>query len=154
MVVRLAKKKIKLIFSFVCVFFFKQKTAYEIKECDWSSDVCSSDLPETPLKRAAAPFVIQSQTGEIIVSFQTDEDKLQTGEQFCEAKVMTSSDNGLTWSRPTTVFSAPDGGFALWNCLLQFDKKTIFAASSVGKRGYYTVIKIKKGTRESAKNEQ
>ena len=45
-------------FSFV--FFFKQKTAYEIKECDWSSDVCSSDLHEsniilmnfpTPLKR-------------------------------------------------------------------------------------------------------
>src|ERR1051326_1269121 len=26
------------------VFFVKQKTAYEIKECDWSSDVCSSDL--------------------------------------------------------------------------------------------------------------
>ena len=25
-------------------FIFKQKTAYEIKECDWSSDVCSSDL--------------------------------------------------------------------------------------------------------------
>ena len=27
-------------------FFFKQKPAYEIKECDWSSDVCSSDLPK------------------------------------------------------------------------------------------------------------
>ena len=27
-----------------CSFVFKQKTAYEIKECDWSSDVCSSDL--------------------------------------------------------------------------------------------------------------
>ena len=26
------------------VFFFKQKTAYEIVDCDWSSDVCSSDL--------------------------------------------------------------------------------------------------------------
>ena len=25
-------------------FFFKQKTAYEILYCDWSSDVCSSDL--------------------------------------------------------------------------------------------------------------
>src|SRR6056300_789959 len=24
-------------------FFFKQKTAYEISECDWSSDVCASD---------------------------------------------------------------------------------------------------------------
>src|SRR6056300_613475 len=27
----------------VC-FFFKQKTAYEMSECDWSSDVYSSDL--------------------------------------------------------------------------------------------------------------
>src|ERR1043165_2141612 len=26
------------------VFFFKQKTAYEIRPRDWSSDVCSSDL--------------------------------------------------------------------------------------------------------------
>src|SRR6056300_1479199 len=25
-------------------FFFKQKVAYENSECDWSSDVCSSDL--------------------------------------------------------------------------------------------------------------
>ena len=31
-------------FFFFLIFFFKQKTAYEIKECDWSSDVCSSDL--------------------------------------------------------------------------------------------------------------
>src|SRR5213596_4088699 len=31
---------------YICVFFFffKQKTAYEIRPCDWSSDVCSSDL--------------------------------------------------------------------------------------------------------------
>src|SRR5881296_2698511 len=26
------------------IFFFKQKTAYEVLLCDWSSDVCSSDL--------------------------------------------------------------------------------------------------------------
>src|SRR3546814_2632408 len=33
---------------FVCVsfFFFKQKTAYEMRISDWSSDVCSSDLGE------------------------------------------------------------------------------------------------------------
>ena len=30
-------------------FFFKQKTAYEIYQCDWSSDVCSSDLFDLPL---------------------------------------------------------------------------------------------------------
>src|SRR3546814_6761102 len=28
------------------VFFFKQKTAYEMRISDWSSDVCSSDLKE------------------------------------------------------------------------------------------------------------
>src|SRR3546814_3520933 len=27
-------------------FFFKQKTAYEMRISDWSSDVCSSDLPQ------------------------------------------------------------------------------------------------------------
>src|SRR3546814_7859895 len=27
-------------------FFFKQKTAYEMRISDWSSDVCSSDLPD------------------------------------------------------------------------------------------------------------
>src|SRR3546814_16009944 len=32
-----------LLFCF-CVFFFKQKTAYEMRISDWSSDVCSSDL--------------------------------------------------------------------------------------------------------------
>src|SRR3546814_1431724 len=29
---------------YVFVFFFKQKTAYEMRISDWSSDVCSSDL--------------------------------------------------------------------------------------------------------------
>src|SRR3546814_9304584 len=27
-----------------CIFFFKQKTAYDMRISDWSSDVCSSDL--------------------------------------------------------------------------------------------------------------
>src|SRR3546814_20142433 len=36
----------------VCFFFFfKQKTAYEMRISDWSSDVCSSDLVRPPLKR-------------------------------------------------------------------------------------------------------
>src|SRR3546814_5981342 len=32
----------------VCCFFFKQKTAYEMRISDWSSDVCSSDLALRP----------------------------------------------------------------------------------------------------------
>src|SRR5213596_2786021 len=44
--------KVPLLLSVVAVenaianallFFFKQKTAYELRPCDWSSDVCSSD---------------------------------------------------------------------------------------------------------------
>src|SRR3546814_2603442 len=30
-----------------CFFFFKQKTAFEMRIGDWSSDVCSSDLAQT-----------------------------------------------------------------------------------------------------------
>src|SRR3546814_6099104 len=37
---------------FLFVFFFKQKTAYEMRISDWSSDVCSSDLL---CRRGAAP---------------------------------------------------------------------------------------------------
>src|SRR3546814_1161216 len=33
-------------------FFFKQKTAYEMRISDWSSDVCSSDLPFRTLGHA------------------------------------------------------------------------------------------------------
>src|SRR3546814_6836243 len=37
-----------LVIWFCCVFFFfKQKTAYEMRISDWSSDVCSSDLIRT-----------------------------------------------------------------------------------------------------------
>src|SRR3546814_1235103 len=32
------------VFDILCFFFFKQKTAYEMRISDWSSDVCCSDL--------------------------------------------------------------------------------------------------------------
>src|SRR3546814_10110674 len=44
-------------------FFFKQKTAYEMRISDWSSDVCSSDLllrrkhPIRSFSRSAAPGI-------------------------------------------------------------------------------------------------
>src|SRR3546814_1974650 len=36
---------------FLFIFFFKQKTAYEMRISDWSSDVCSSDLPAAMVDR-------------------------------------------------------------------------------------------------------
>src|SRR3546814_4402970 len=39
--------------DYVFFFFFKQKTAYEMRISDWSSDVCSSDLLGVALLEAA-----------------------------------------------------------------------------------------------------
>src|SRR3546814_8467142 len=44
-----------LIFVFYRFFFFKQKTAYEMRISDWSSDVCSSDLA------GAGQFVLEDE---------------------------------------------------------------------------------------------
>src|SRR3546814_2253655 len=49
----------------VCVFFFfKQKTAYEMRISDWSSDVCSSDLAGSALvvTRAKEPPLSNSKS--------------------------------------------------------------------------------------------
>src|SRR3546814_9009654 len=44
-----------------CFFFFKQKTAYEMRISDWSSDVCSSDLADQRAgKREIAMTVINT----------------------------------------------------------------------------------------------
>src|SRR3546814_10786794 len=37
-------ESIWFVFILIDFFFFKQKTAYEMRISDWSSDVCSSDL--------------------------------------------------------------------------------------------------------------
>src|SRR3546814_10222509 len=44
---------------FIRFFFFKQKTAYEMRISDWSSDVCSSDLiqGEGGIRPASAEFI-------------------------------------------------------------------------------------------------
>src|SRR3546814_7444674 len=45
-------------------FFFKQKTAYEMRISDWSSDVCSSDLPLCRQGTAATDRGWQGRCGE------------------------------------------------------------------------------------------
>src|SRR3546814_6680812 len=63
-----------MVFVLCVIFFFKQRTAYEMRISDWSSDVCSSDLhspttdrrsdsrhapprPELPARAAAAAIL-------------------------------------------------------------------------------------------------
>src|SRR3546814_5947784 len=61
-------------------FFFKQKTAYEMRISDWSSDVCSSDLSTSPLELPVKLADLKSRLTLALI-FQmrplSDEDKLR-----------------------------------------------------------------------------
>src|SRR3546814_880987 len=46
---------LRCIFSSSLIFFVKQKTAYEMRISDWSSDVCSSDLPRGEITTTRDP---------------------------------------------------------------------------------------------------
>src|SRR3546814_4881982 len=50
-------KSVICLFVHFCFFFFKQKTAYEMRISDWSSDVCSSDLDASMRAVSDAPSV-------------------------------------------------------------------------------------------------
>src|SRR3546814_19943256 len=45
-----------MVFCLLSFFFFKQKTAYEMRISDWSSDVCSSDLTVVVAQRVRSGF--------------------------------------------------------------------------------------------------
>src|SRR3546814_14243928 len=49
-------------------FFFKQKTAYEMRISDWSSDVCSSDLLEARWADSAATTLVTDAAGIVVMS--------------------------------------------------------------------------------------
>src|SRR3546814_8795384 len=58
----------------LCCFFFKQKTAYEMRISDWSSGVCSSDLrwpgvppPAEGTRAAAAGLAAEGEEGRFVV---------------------------------------------------------------------------------------
>src|SRR5210317_2507943 len=54
-------------------FFFTQKTAYEISECDWSSDVCSSDLGRA--FRSGASAMVSRPKGECLCRLARSEER-------------------------------------------------------------------------------
>src|SRR3546814_1176262 len=58
-----------MVVLFISFFYFKQKTAYEMRISDWSSDVCSSDL-----KRSAGP-----RDSQVALADQVEADPLRRG---------------------------------------------------------------------------
>src|SRR3546814_10508590 len=46
----------------IAYLFCKQKTAYELRISDWSSDVCSSDLPQQHKPRGSVEFSVREES--------------------------------------------------------------------------------------------
>ena len=70
------KKKKNIIF-----FFFKQKTAYEMCDSDWSSDVCSSDLTPTVSKHRLFKWLLPP--------VLPDHQLIEIGRASCRERVYT-----------------------------------------------------------------
>src|SRR3546814_3464341 len=74
-----------VIFASFVFFFFKQKTAYEMRISDWSSDVCSSDLLRRPASLAWSqthqPTIISTRT--LLISSSSNE----IGRASCRERV-------------------------------------------------------------------
>src|SRR3546814_16771688 len=70
-------------------FFFKQKTAYEMRISDWSSDVCCSDLDAHP--GGLAGTVRANQPGQAAVAYLRAE--VLQGRRAAEMLVQTIDDN-------------------------------------------------------------
>src|SRR3546814_6276140 len=78
-----------LVVWFLFFFFFKQKTAYEMRISDWSSDVCSSDL--NSFTRAASGADSSPST--------------------CSATARSS----IAWAASTSVEQAASSNLVFWN---------------------------------------
>src|SRR3546814_8491760 len=76
----------------VCFFFFKQKTAYELRISDWSSDVCSSDLWELGLSETHQTLRMNNLRDKVRV--QTD-GGLKTGLDVIKAAILGAESFGF-----------------------------------------------------------
>src|SRR3546814_9651991 len=73
------------------VFFFKQKTAYEVRISDWSSDVCSSDLLVERVERR------------IVFVEQCGQPRLSGGKIGCRLRAGRGEGEGQRSRRPEPV---------------------------------------------------
>src|SRR3546814_5648183 len=64
------------------VFFVKQKTAYELRMSDWSSDVCSSDIPHAK-QGFSSPDFRKVQLGQRAAIYA----RVSTADQSCERQL-------------------------------------------------------------------
>src|SRR3546814_2023564 len=86
--------------DFIILCFFKQKTAYEMRISDCSSDVCASDLP-------------RSATGEVIVSFCLTEPGSGSDSAALITSAVRDGDDYLLSGTKRFITNAPLAGLFL-----------------------------------------
>src|SRR3546814_17262933 len=59
----------------ILLFFFKQKTAYDVRISDWSSDVCSSDLVGVGLRFLDARIARDHEVGRRAPAFEFEKER-------------------------------------------------------------------------------
>src|SRR3546814_4798461 len=78
-------------FTMINFFFFKQKTAYEMRISDWSSDVCSSDLVERE-----AYYTVLVETDRAYLSRGGKRLPIVPG-MICDVEIITGSKSVLSY---------------------------------------------------------
>src|SRR3546814_9018881 len=96
-----------MVHSYVLFVFFKQKTAYEMRISDWSSDVCSSDLVKALLQKQKpllrfywADNTILTQglaSGEIVAASSWNDAVLELRRQGVPVGYMKPKEGILAW---------------------------------------------------------
>src|SRR3546814_14790449 len=93
------------------LFFFKQKTAYELRISDWSSDVCSSDLIVAAL--AVKDWMVRTNTAGTLVIWPGVAEELLGGKaRFVRAGVFKDVDAAIfshVSSQLATAWGQPNG---------------------------------------------
>src|SRR3546814_3247179 len=77
----------KIAWRYFLFFFFKQKTAYEMRISDWSSDVCSSDLLFDMVENNTDAGTALSTVQDGLVQYATEQGFTELGRASCRERV-------------------------------------------------------------------
>lgn len=97
---------------------------------DWDNKLKDIYIPKGLKKKAGAPYIVKLADGRIAVSFQTDEDDVNTGDAYSKMKVIISKDTtGTEFLKASSPFETPQGYLSNWNSLLSA-KNYLYAVTS------------------------
>src|SRR3546814_852613 len=129
------------VYSVYWCLFFKQKTAYEVRISDWSSDVCSADLLSNYVLPTSASGAGTITPAEVQVVGILANDKVYDG---TTAATLDSSGGGLTGvfggDTVTLVSGGASGAFATKNVGTDIPVTATGYAISGADAGNYTVL--------------